>query len=392
MSTPLCLYCANKAVKGPKCINCSRVFHPKCVDRLDLEIISEDLVKCCQIQNEGSDPEIVSREAETITSFLKSKEFVNILKSAVDSQLKPLRDELSLLRVEVENLKLSNIDMIKLLTDNSTDTLKPINPITRVNPNINNEANKIVKSDYCMQYTYSDSTANKKLRDKEKKSTDTALFTNTDDDRFHEEVHPEFSDYLSSDEDGRWKLVQRKKNRTTKKAINKLSTSEENGLKSDDKNKKIKRNKMLIGTGSDPSESNPISFFAAKNTKKASLHVTRVDPSVSAESIAKYIENKLNLKENVSKSQNVNVVQITSRFPASYSSFKVTADADALKFFLENDFWPSRVAVRKFFEPKVTKKNEESTKEKSMHHISKEQRYYEVNSSLFRDSRDEEKH
>jgi hypothetical protein len=49
MSDLNCLYCRNKAVKGPKCIKCDRVFHPKCVERLnDVKVISSDEVLCCE--------------------------------------------------------------------------------------------------------------------------------------------------------------------------------------------------------------------------------------------------------------------------------------------------------------------------------------------------------
>ncbi|EFA12687.1 hypothetical protein TcasGA2_TC001994 [Tribolium castaneum] len=68
MSRPdlFCLYCRNKASKGPKCIKCDRVFHPKCVERLNIEVIDDEQVICCTGMEEKSDD---------VLEFLKSEEF-----------------------------------------------------------------------------------------------------------------------------------------------------------------------------------------------------------------------------------------------------------------------------------------------------------------------------
>jgi hypothetical protein len=116
MSDLNCLYCRNKAVKGPKCIKCDRVFHPKCVERLnDVKVISSDEVLCC----EGSDMQVkesVDFNARSIIEFLQSDRFRYTISGIVEAQVSALKDEIRQLKIQVEHLKSTNLDLIKMCT------------------------------------------------------------------------------------------------------------------------------------------------------------------------------------------------------------------------------------------------------------------------------------
>ncbi|KAJ3647212.1 hypothetical protein Zmor_000280 [Zophobas morio] len=54
---------------------------------------------------------------ETVISFLKSNTFSSILRKAIEAATVSLRDEIRSLKQELNNVKSSNVDMIKMLTD-----------------------------------------------------------------------------------------------------------------------------------------------------------------------------------------------------------------------------------------------------------------------------------
>lgn len=89
MASLACLYCKNNAVKGPKCVNSGRIFHPKCLERLnDVIIISNDSVKDFQV----------------------------FVANIVESKVAVIKEEIQELKAEIKVLRESNIDLIRLFS------------------------------------------------------------------------------------------------------------------------------------------------------------------------------------------------------------------------------------------------------------------------------------
>jgi hypothetical protein len=185
MSDLNCLYCRNKAVKGPKCIKCDRVFHPKCVERLnDVKVISSDEVLCC----EGSDMQVkesVDFNARSIIEFLQSDRFRYTISGIVEAQVSALKDEIRQLKIQVEHLKSTNLDLIKMCTKKQ-DLIQPLqvpmehyqisarpqetsNRKIRVVKSADKPQDKPIKTPVNNilkpQYLHSESTINRKLED-----------------------------------------------------------------------------------------------------------------------------------------------------------------------------------------------------------------------------------
>ncbi|KAJ3644103.1 hypothetical protein Zmor_026776 [Zophobas morio] len=117
MSSLVCLHCKIKAVKGPKCISYDRIFHPKCLERLNLEIVNSELqlVQCCDKSKSGSNQDV---RGETTVLSMEYETFSIMLNKTLKSKLKPLHEEIQILRRQVEIFKESNIELTTLLSKN----------------------------------------------------------------------------------------------------------------------------------------------------------------------------------------------------------------------------------------------------------------------------------
>jgi hypothetical protein len=56
--------------------------------------------------------------------------------------------------------------------------------------------------------------------------------------------------------------------------------------------------------------------------------------------------------DNYNSSDLPKMVKLQSRFSDNYSSFKITVDAVLFNVLLDSSFWPSGVALRRFFNPR----------------------------------------
>lgn len=130
-----------------------------------------------------------------------------------------------------------------------------------------------------------------------------------------------------------FQLVLKRNRNNTKKPSNHMSKENVNA----DRGRKgfRKSNMFITGTGNVSADNNLKTV-----NKKEFLFVSRLDPSTKKEELVNYLKNKLN--------EDVVVEQLTSRYPALYSSFKIGISETNLQPAFTPSFWPNGVFVNKF--------------------------------------------
>lgn len=141
MSSLFCLQCKSKALKGPTCKICGRIFHPSCAERLDLAVDGQDNVICC-----GNASRIATSSDSAIVHFLESVEFSNIVSSITNKTISPLIKEIQMLKKQVTSLQKSNDELISCVKNLSTTKCAEhldVNRSTKKSQNINIIRNKV---------------------------------------------------------------------------------------------------------------------------------------------------------------------------------------------------------------------------------------------------------
>lgn len=323
VASRVCKYCKLKAVNGPKCINCETVFHPGCVSRLNLTPAGENGVICCNetsnLGNSTTDQPVVNLptllpvsngDTNPVISFLKSQEFSLIVAGIVEKETVALRDEITHLREEITNLK-----SCVLTTGPSQHFVSNSKLFAEVVRAPEGNCERDVSSG------------------KKRKQTDLSAVP------------------------VRGGVVKDTGPMTVDSVELEINTQRKE-LQSGGSRTRTRPKGLIIGTGvpahdnSNSVENDSESGFVAvtKRIRKVHLHLTRVNPAVDTENITAYISRKLLSKHNDANIANVEVLKLNSRYPQDYSSFKVTTTSTYLQSLLEPDFWPSGVAVRKYFD------------------------------------------
>jgi hypothetical protein len=112
-----------------------------------------------------------------------------------------------------------------------------------------------------------------------------------------------------------------------------------------------KRRPLIIGSGEQIINDNGEDFAVIKKIRKSTFHLTRVNPNKTAEDVFNYVSSRIrNPCESEDIKPDVKVEKLKSRFPESYSSFKIIVNSEFYGTLLSSEFWPNGVAVRKFYE------------------------------------------
>lgn len=313
MSGRACLYCRIVAVKGPRCVNCDRVFHPKCLERLnDVKVVNPDEVVCCESVGSKSGGENTKNEENVIIAFLESDRFKDILKSSLNCEIIALKEEVNNLRDEVKILKESNIDLIKLLT---ARRIEGPSIVTFESP-IGSKADNV------------------KMNKNNSKSTFAELFTNGEKKK-SEEVH---------------------KNVTVKprelKNLDKL-----NGTNINIEPKKFndpgvnewvevkRKNRMQRSNQGIRGKADSCQGLSAA-VKKISLYAGNFAINTEADKICDHLKVKF-------PGESINVEILPKREEALSLAFKITLNESLQDRLYDENLWPNGVVVRRFFRPKI---------------------------------------
>ena len=293
-----CDYCNVTVRNSVMCKKCKLVYHPSWFNRA---LGAKNPV--CQHEKD------VPYENDSLMEISRS-EFMALVSEIVKVETKSLTEQIQQLREEISKLTSKNVHLIRYLQPSLEVPVQPIldeKPVTY----INKKANLSGKT-----------PDTQSSGDTEEVKTNT---TNVNEDANpSSKVHP-------------WEQAKRRRNPKKNLVIGILETAAE------------------IGGNS---ESN---FSASKRVSKTNIHVTRVNPKVTVGTVKSYVQMKMDRQQDVNGNFECDILQLNSKYPESYSSFKVTVNSNLLSKVMDPTFWPSGVAVRRYYEPstkKMTKKTE----------------------------------
>lgn len=232
-----------------------------------------------------------SQENPSIEKFLKSNEFQKIISKAVKIETKILMEKVCELKEEMTILRKSNIDLIKLLT-NSKETPPPRQE---------KQEHLMVKR---VDQTFGNITKSKVSLCRREEKVETIPECN---EEIVSNIYPE------SNKKSDWSIVQSKKRSGKSNGI----VGKDNG------NGKIK---------------------AAE--RKTQLYVSRLHPSTTVSDLTDFLKDKF---------PEVHCEQGRSKFPESYSSFKVTINEANHNVAMNPELWPVGIYINKFFRGKNSK-------------------------------------
>jgi methionyl-tRNA synthetase len=104
-----CKFCGANVKNPCVCKKCKNVFHPSYFNHA-VEAKNQTCVHEKDVALSFS-----TNSSDVIMEFLKSNEFQDIVTYAVSVETKKIRQQMMELKAEVENLKLSNIDLVRVM-------------------------------------------------------------------------------------------------------------------------------------------------------------------------------------------------------------------------------------------------------------------------------------
>lgn len=240
-----------------------------------------------------------SSQEDILTVFLRSNEFRMILKETVKEETSILIEKINELKEEVRVLKKSNIDMIKLLTDN-----KKLE-IPKVSKKENDKRIMIKK-------TYETSgNVNK-----------TTISLCSREENEERKISENEEAYLDTNEN----------------TTGRINNSDWTTVKRRRENDSRKYNGII---GKDITNGN---LKAVE--RKVQIYISRVHTDTTLNDLKEFLKEKFPEAE---------CEQSRSKYPEHYSSFKITINENHYNLIMDPDLWPQGIYINKFFRSKFTK-------------------------------------
>lgn len=242
-----------------------------------------------------------SERGDEVINFLKSSEFEDILKSAVSNEVSVLTQTINELRNEVQVLKETNIDLIRLLTNKSQD----INLNTVVCDNIK------FRNQVLSQNTYAEIAKVTQKPEVTRKSEITKKLDATQKpESLNIHIKPTTPTNTSSKDNnaGQWQTVTRKNSKSSK------------------------RLNSIYGTGKDTTIKGAMKY--------SHFHVSGLEPAVTQEDVINYLKGK-----NI---DSVKCEKLNSKRPDEYASYKLSVPVQYKEQIKTPDTWPLNVRVNPF--------------------------------------------
>lgn len=326
-----CKKCKNTAISGLKCIQCGAVSHPSCVKLLknSVKIIDDKQIDCCltsdsqgkNLTNDNGD--VQENCVIPISQYMCLKDLLVEKDKVLDQQQKTI----SSLYEQIRLLNQLNKSFVH------TSSNKHHRKTERTNPDVSNVAYSYVlsqrpqgcKIDKANLNSRQNNQRNKNAEIVNKTSNDksdgnnAALFTNTE---------------VSS------AILQAQ---TKTKCDEIISLGDDTFIKVSHKRRRA-YGKPVIG------ENPNLNLKAVQ--KKIPLFVSRLEPSTSTEDIINNFTDKI---------PGMDCEKINTKYPESYSSFKITVNSQNYSEAVNPKNWPIGVLVKKFFRGKSTKSGDPSS-------------------------------
>lgn len=224
-------------------------------------------------------------KAEDLIGFIKSAEFESIIAAAVNKEVLVLRHEISNLKSELDVLKQTNIDLIRLLSNKS---------------DLNNIESSTKSSIVTTNLTKKPQSFAEKVKVSKKEVTQNILVKKNIDNNI--------KSMDVSDKD-KWDVVTRNRNINKRKNTSTVYGNVENTA--------------IKGA-----------------TQFSHFHVTGLDPGVTEEDVTKYLQEK--------KVDNIKCVKMLAKRPDEYASFKLSVPVIYKDLMKSPDTWPLYVRVNPF--------------------------------------------
>lgn len=341
----LCKYCSKKVVNYVKCVKCSGYFHPKCLTA-SATIKTTD----CKHTTDAGNPKV--RNGESVISDIEVSEAEFWRKIAME-----LEEKCSLLRENCDLLR----EKVKILEENSraNDVEK-----TRTRGRKNGAIKKTSLSNMTATSDKSDVNFDvahqRNLEFLPSTSSDIGSSSNAPSELATASKH---GGKESSYDGGGSKLRQLIDPKKAFAAINeevvKCKLKDIIGLCNDDEKadnedwkmargrrrqagKRKLRDSAIVGTCTQQSQLKAV-------PRTVSLYATRLAPNTGAADVTALLAVRF---------PEVKVVEMGSRFPDIYKSFKVTINSDNYEAIMTPEIWPAGTRVDRFFHRRVRKETE----------------------------------
>lgn len=233
-----------------------------------------------------------SQEVSVIKEFLKSSEFYTILKEAVKEETTVLIGKINELQKEVHILMNTNIDLIKLLTDDKVPQFSKENERLMIKKT--NETTGIRKKTTISLCRKDDKGESSIPQNEEVLVTDSCSDSNN--------IY-------------NWRTVESRRRKSKK----------HNGIIGKDNN---------TGGGLKAVE------------KKTQIYISRLHPDTTLSDVTEFLKEKF---------PEVKCEKGQSKYPENYSSFKITIDENHFDLIMNPDLWPRGIYINKFFRSKNAK-------------------------------------
>lgn len=247
-----------------------------------------------------------TRYGDDVVNFLKSKQFEELIASIVRKEVNSLQSIITELRSEIQILKDSNIDLIRLL-DNKNKITHDQSDVLKSLPRKDRSVSFAVEKPKAATFSF----ANVLARNNSKQKTIDLTESISQSER-QISSNANISDVTGvNDEikDSGWSVVTKKR--------------------------KFKQLDAIQGSNKNSSSIKGVASYSH-------LHVYRLDPTLKPEQIVSYLES-----QDVIGSK---CEQLNSKFPEIYSSFKVSVPEKYLNEVMKPEKWPENVRVNRFFE------------------------------------------
>ncbi|XP_063915315.1 uncharacterized protein LOC135131472 [Zophobas morio] len=317
-----CKKCKIIPVTGLKCVKCNSLSHPSCVKLLkNVQYLGDAQIICCD------NAESVDNASNKSQIFEFSHEDIEKI---IQKVTRPLMHEIELLRMEVRDLKETNVDLIKLMTQS--------------NPSL---APKLFSSQEIKSTVPKWSSVITQSIDKPSQSLHFPNFR----DKVDVNLNKPFTEgERSTDNDNknsarnRGKKIQKKESTTvTNKQTDEFRVSRDDEINFHDKvenpwmelrrNRSNRRKQVPTITGTSKQEDD--GEFRSTYVKRAWFYVGKVVKNIETSSVKAYITKKLSTDE---------VIVENLKLQGTYDAFKVGVNFSLKDNLLREDFWPQGIS------------------------------------------------
>ncbi|KAJ3655985.1 hypothetical protein Zmor_015092 [Zophobas morio] len=280
---------------------------------------------------------------ETVISFLKSNTFSSILRKAIEAATVSLRDEIRSLKQELNNVKSSNVDMIKMLTDYPKNNLLKV-PSFDVDVFSDISSDGINDTNEWKKKVHYKTSRDKSVQNRSGQKTNKQQKIPKDNNN-KSVLDPKVIPFIPSNPSLNVASSNMEKNEKNEEISSHNALNDAEGFQTVVSRKK-KRN-FIRGKASATNENDTLIKAVPRN---GYIYVGNLHPNTSENDLKLFLKSKFSDKE-------ISVDKLPKRPTAKSVSFKITVEKTIFKDFFKEELWPEGILVKKFYFLKNEKVN-----------------------------------